>query len=519
MPRVTRRWVYAAAALLLAASFLGLSRATGDVAHVLIELEGGVPVVVYEPGPQRLFGAPPELEERLPVVLLGHGFSGNKAMMSTLARRLARAGYAVVAFDFQGHGQSKKRFAMDTGGGRLLSSDIDAALLYATTQPHLDPERIVLAGHSMGGFTALDYASRNAGLNAVVAISAGAITRGPYTPPNTLLIFASGDPQFLREGVREAGAHFAGLDRVVLERTYGDPLRGTALRVEEVEGVDHLTILYSDEAARRIVSWLVETIGAGADPVEGGDGRLPFVLLGLVAFLVLFAALVDALAPHVPRVELPATGPIRGLIVLTAGLVGAALLLSGVDNLLPPGPFGFVPLVIGGPLLGFFLVAGLLALAFSRAGAAHSAGLLRVRTFGCAVVLLAFSYLVVGTLGQPFSDLFLSPARFFWALVGSALALPFFGAAEWLLRGPGPSGVWAPIVGRVLTLVVIGVAAFLGLVPYVLLLGLGAFVFAFALLEITGWILSRRAPNPWLCAVFQSGFTAWLLAATSPLAG
>ena len=519
MPPVFGRRLYLGAALLLAISFIGLHQATGTVSHFAVDLGSGVPALVYEPGPQREFGPPPELEEKLPVVLLAHGFSGNSGMMSQHARRLARAGYAVVTFDFQGHGANANPFSFSPAGARSgLSADIDAALLYATTQPHYDPQRIAIAGHSMGGFAVMEYASRNAGVSAVIGIAGGGVPTGPYTPANALLIFASGDPEGLRTAAREAGARFADLDRVVLERTYGDPRRGTAVRVSEVGGVDHLTILYSDEASRRIVEWLRTTVGAGAEPAQGGEWRSVWSGLAFVAFLVLFLALIDALAPFVPRVTLPEVArPWRALAEFTAAQVGAVLLLAGVDSWGTAGPFSFVPLVVGRDLAGFYAVTGLLLiLPLARRGLLRSDGLLRPRTWACAAGLLAFAYVVFGVISQPFAGIWLAPHRILPALVCFGLSLPLFAGMEWLLRGPGRAGVWAPALAKLLLLLTVTVAVMAGLLPFVLLLGLGAFLLLFVLFELFCWRLSRVAPNPWLAALLQAGWTGWLLVAFFP---
>src|SRR6056297_4182029 len=40
-----------------------------------------------------------------PVVVVAHGFAGSRQMMQAYANDLARAGYRVWAFDFEGHGR------------------------------------------------------------------------------------------------------------------------------------------------------------------------------------------------------------------------------------------------------------------------------------------------------------------------------------------------------------------------------------------------------------------------------
>src|SRR4051794_38530948 len=49
-----------------------------------------------------------------PAILMFHGLGGTRASMNTIAEQtLAPAGYAVVTFDFRGHGQSGGLFDLD----------------------------------------------------------------------------------------------------------------------------------------------------------------------------------------------------------------------------------------------------------------------------------------------------------------------------------------------------------------------------------------------------------------------
>ncbi|MCP4004330.1 MAG: alpha/beta fold hydrolase [bacterium] len=168
-----RRLPYWVAAVALLAALIGLSFESRRVAHGFQMLPGQVPVAIWEPGPARGHHAASDFDRPIPVVILCHGFSGNIQMMSTLARRLAGAGYAVITPDFRGHGQNANPFAGTASAGGLLA-DIDAALLYARMQPHYDGQRIVLAGHSMGASAVLEHAQRDTGVAGVIAISGGA---------------------------------------------------------------------------------------------------------------------------------------------------------------------------------------------------------------------------------------------------------------------------------------------------------------------------------------------------------
>jgi hypothetical protein len=125
--------------------------------------------------------------------------------------------------------------------------------------------------------------------------------------------------------------------------------------------------------------------------------------------------------------------------------------------------------------------------------------------------------LLFATVTLPLADTWLSPHRVGSALACALLALPFFGATEWILRGPGRTGVWLPIAGKVLTLAVIAAAGLTGLLPFVIVLGLGGFAISFGVIELIAYRLSRTAPNPWSAALFQSLWIGWTLGSVFPV--
>jgi hypothetical protein len=134
MPAVIAKIIYALAGMALAFSLVGLHRASNDISRNTLTLPGGVPAVLWEPSPPLQFGQTPTFDPPAPVVILCHGFSGDTAMTSALARRIDKAGYAVIAIDFRGHGENRNPFEV-SGDGVQLRQDIDAALLYARSQP------------------------------------------------------------------------------------------------------------------------------------------------------------------------------------------------------------------------------------------------------------------------------------------------------------------------------------------------------------------------------------------------
>ena len=98
---------------------------------------------------------------KFPLVVLSHGMYGNAMNQSWLASELAKRGYVVAAANHPG----TSTWARDADDARQLwerpkdvSRVIDHLLATPELRVHVDPERIFMAGHSLGGFTAIALA-------------------------------------------------------------------------------------------------------------------------------------------------------------------------------------------------------------------------------------------------------------------------------------------------------------------------------------------------------------------------
>lgn len=132
----------------------------------------------------------PDGDRRFPVAVLSHGSprdaNQRKTMrpdFNTLRAWLVDQGYAVVVPMRRGFGDSDGTYVEGYGqcadadyvaAGRAAADDVDAAVRYVREQPYADAGRIVLFGHSAGGFASLAEASRNHdGVIAVVSFAGG----------------------------------------------------------------------------------------------------------------------------------------------------------------------------------------------------------------------------------------------------------------------------------------------------------------------------------------------------------
>jgi len=92
-------------------------------------------------------------QPRPPAVLVCNGNGGNRSLRAPLAAALARAGLAVLLFDYRGYAANPGR---PTEPG--LAADARAALAYLAARPEVDPARLVYFGESLGAAVALRLA-------------------------------------------------------------------------------------------------------------------------------------------------------------------------------------------------------------------------------------------------------------------------------------------------------------------------------------------------------------------------
>lgn len=93
-----------------------------------------------------------------PAIVLCHGITATRQSVLHGSRRLERDGYAVVAYDARGHGESDPAPAGEGYGYPELVDDLESVIA-----SEVGDGPLVLAGHSMGAHTAVAYALRHPG--------------------------------------------------------------------------------------------------------------------------------------------------------------------------------------------------------------------------------------------------------------------------------------------------------------------------------------------------------------------
>ena len=110
-------------------------------------------------------------------VILLHGFPGNEKNLD-LAQSIRRAGWNVLYFNYRGSWGSPGDFSFTH-----CIEDVQSAIAYLRDPANakklrVDSTHLVLIGHSMGGFMALEAGARDPGIRAIVTISAADMSGG-----------------------------------------------------------------------------------------------------------------------------------------------------------------------------------------------------------------------------------------------------------------------------------------------------------------------------------------------------
>lgn len=156
-----------------------------------------------------------------PAVLLLHQWKSDRRSYDELGAALNKLGFAVLAIDGRGFGESTKTTdGRSVSAGRddatvaAMKSDVDNSFKFLSNQKNVDPNRIGIVGASYGSSLAVIYAAENKQVKSVALLSPGINYFGniPTEPAvkdfgeRSLLIVAAEDDRESAETVRQLGA-------------------------------------------------------------------------------------------------------------------------------------------------------------------------------------------------------------------------------------------------------------------------------------------------------------------------
>jgi len=190
-----------------------------------------------------------------PMVILLHMYGQDRKTWEPLVGPLHQAGFAVLAVDLRGHGESatpstEKRVA-DRDGTLFKSmyQDVRAAYDFLATHDNVDRARVALVGASVGCSIALDYAVEDKSVDAVACLSPGLNYLGLDSKRSMRQIAGRKLLLLATEDERAAVDELAALGSGVTTHIYDGKAHGTRMfgAVPDVE--------------RRVVEFLKEGVG------------------------------------------------------------------------------------------------------------------------------------------------------------------------------------------------------------------------------------------------------------------
>lgn len=381
-------------------------------------------------------------------VVLFHGISANKKIMSYLARGFAEQHLRVYVPDFPGHGRSAGPFspahAEECGEAllrRLLASGMAS------------PDRTILAGHSMGGAIALRIAS-HVPVAGVIAISPAPMRAAhgvsdeklffhdvPALTAPTLVISGSIEPESMHGNAR---------DLLTMDKT-------GAGKYLEIPGETHVSVIFSSAVLSAAQQWTAQILHLPAPGTLPSHRPLLGALLGFAGLVLLAGPFLRELTGGKQASEETEGTPAlaRTLAEIGGGSILAVVVLRFWN------PLRGLHLFQGDYLAGFVLfLGGVLACLHWSSIRSHfrgrSQGLLAA-AFGAILLLLLFT----GWLDLSFYEAWLTAAKWLRMPFLLIALLPYHLMEETLL-GPAQTGTKWRRLTLALTFRLISWAALLG---------------------------------------------------------
>ncbi len=226
-----------------------------------------------------------------PTLVICHGLPGNEKFLD-LAQAVRRAGWNAVTFNYRGSWGSSGHFRFSQN-----LEDADAVLAYLRDPINvrrlgIDTQRIVIAGHSMGGWVAVHTASHDRSLIGAIIISAADVGKQGDWPRARLVALmadstaplAGVTAESMADEVRTLGKAFrfesaaAGLTKIPLLALTADdglaPCTDALVRAIREEGGHEVTSIHvatdhswSDHRIAlesTIITWLADRSGQSA---------------------------------------------------------------------------------------------------------------------------------------------------------------------------------------------------------------------------------------------------------------
>lgn len=448
----------------------------------------------------------PQTQQKIPGVLVAHGFAGSKQLMLGYAHVLAHAGYGVMLWDFGGHGINRIPLEKDS-----LQKYIDIATGALLEQPEIDPSRLALVGHSMGSGAVMSAAIRdNNRYTATVAISPTSAEVTSSSPANLQLQAGSNEGVFVANAeklLKQAGGE---------NQNFVDK---KARSLVIVPNADHISILFSNYSHQSVKNWLNATFRL-TDNSQYIDRRMSWYILHLLTWLFILAVaapMLKKLLPHKPY-KLSAIKTWGGLAIVPVITPIGLILINLAIGILK----WFNLIQVEMQNIGGFLLSGVLGIWFFIAGTVWL-GIIRrlprpkINSLLMGLLLFGVLWVAFGAIADRvwLQWLLITPRFILWLLLSFA-CLPWFLASGLVQQNTGifQRFVWWLAQNLAIISGLLVAIYFLPQLGFLLML-LPIFPIIIALLSF----VAAQVDDAWSYALGSTLFFAWIIAAVFPLVG
>ena len=443
-------------------------------------------------------------------VVLFHGLSANKKIMSYLAHGFAEQNLRVFVPDLPGHGRTQGPFSF-----ARAESCAESFVTQLAVRQGIDPARTILAGHSMGGAIAYRVAAHTK-VAGVVAISPAPMrpVRGlpggmlpfdnpPPPPANTLAITGAWEPFGIGNSARDLVAADPGSSKYL-----------------QIPGATHVSVLFDSRVVRASQNWAAQALGLPAPTTFPSLRVLAGSLLGLTGILLLAGPFIrESLNPRLPG-EVRQSSPsdsnkgdayanswrlflFRALLEVATAAFLAVLLLRFTN------PLSFLHLYNGSYFASFLLIMGLifLALHYRSVRGLFQAELRHLLAAGFAAIVVFL--LVTAWLDTTFTESWLGLSRWVRFPIVFVAALAYLTGEELLLQLLALQRPFARFAAALALRFIAWTALLVGIFflhsGAILLVLLALYLAAFFTLQLLGAeVVRRETGSPLAAALFSA---------------
>ncbi len=418
----------AAAGLLLCAFGYYLTHRDSYEVRTVLATAGGcnMPTDIYEPRSGSPAGS----------VILFHGLSANKKVMTFTAQEFANQELRVFVPDLPGHGKSPGPFSPERAEFCAAALVRDLAMRKA-----IFPQRTLLAGHSMGGALAARIAAQLP-VAGVIAISPAPMHPTPevaselllfQTPPqlagHSLILSAEWEPAAIRHIAQDLVTASA----------------DSSNKYAAIPATSHVSILFAAATFNFIREWSYQLLGtSSAAPFPRNYPALGCLIgiLGLAILTPPFLREMFSAASHSSLIDPQQTPSFLRSII---GFILFSILAVVTLHFLPP--FRFLRIFQGDYLATLLFLVGVAALVVNRRSLPSFKSLFAAPTASGAAAALVLLLLFAAWFELTFHEAWLTPARWLRFPLLFVALLPWHLAEEVLLLNPTKSLSPARLLG------------------------------------------------------------------------